>query len=122
VDDGGEPLPHFAGDRGELGVVGDGEHSLGVDGGDVGVAVATVDGDVAGEQGAELGFGLEGLVGERRVARAEDEVGLAVDAELLFHGGLDVDLAEDAESFGLELGADASAASCMSWSVVAFSV
>ena len=67
------------------------------------VAVALVDDDVAGEQHAEVGFGLECLVCERRVAGAEDHVRLDVDSELLFQGRLHVDLAQDAEALALQL-------------------
>ena len=81
----------------------DREHALGVDRGHVRRAVTSVDDDVAGQQRAEIGLRLERPVGERWVAGAEDQVGLAVDAELLLQRGLDVDLAEDSESLRLEL-------------------
>jgi hypothetical protein len=71
------------------------------------VAVALVDDDVAGQEHAELGFGRECLVRERRVAGAEDRVRLPLDAELLFQRRLHVDLAEDAEALVLQLLADA---------------
>ena len=64
-------------------VADDGEHLLGVDRGDVRLTLLLVDDDVAREQDAELGLGLERGVRERRVAGPEDEVGLAVDAEFL---------------------------------------
>jgi hypothetical protein len=71
------------------------------------VAVALVDDYIAGQEHAKLGLGLECLVGERRVAGAEDRVRLSVDAELLFQRRLHVDLAEDAEALLLQLLADA---------------
>ena len=52
-----------------------------------------VDDDVAREQRPELGLYLERLVGELGVAGAEDQVRLAVHAELLLERRLDVDLA-----------------------------
>ena len=63
----------------------------------------SVDDDVAGEQHAEVGLGLERLVGERRVAGAEDQVRLALDSELLAQRRLYVDLAEHTEPFRLQL-------------------
>ena len=79
-------------------VADDREHLLGVDCGDVGLTLLLVDDDVAREQDAELGFGLQRGVCERRVAGAEDEVGLAVDAEFPLERRLDVDLAQHAEA------------------------
>src|ERR1017187_10376071 len=53
--------------------------------------VAFEDVDVAGEENADGRLGLQGLVRQGRVARAQNEVGLALDPELLFESGLDVD-------------------------------
>lgn len=41
-------------------------------------------------------------LGQRRVAGAENPVGQAVDAQLGFHRGLDVDLGQDPEALGLQ--------------------
>ena len=68
LDDCCEPIPHLGGDREERFVADDREHSLGVDCGDVRLAAALVDDDVARQQGAEVGLGFERLVGEGRVA------------------------------------------------------
>jgi len=100
-DDCAEPALHVGGDRRQLLVVDDREHPFGVDGRDLRLTVAPVDDDVAGQEHAEVRFGLERLVCERRVARAEDRVRVPVDAELLFQRRLHVDLAEDAEALGL---------------------
>jgi hypothetical protein len=63
--------------------------------------------DVARKQHAELRLRLERPVGELRVARAEDHVGLAFDAELLSQSGADVDLAEHSEAFRVQFPAHA---------------
>jgi hypothetical protein len=47
---------------------------------------------------------LQGLVRQWRVAGAQDAVGRHVDAELLLHGVLHVDVAQHAEAFGLQSG------------------
>jgi hypothetical protein len=47
LDDVGELAPDFCGDGSEFGVVDEGEHPVGVDGGDVRLAVGPVDHDVA---------------------------------------------------------------------------
>ena len=64
--------------------------------------VGLVDDDVAGQQQPQIGLDLERRVGELRVAGSEDHVRPAVDAELLLHRLLDVDLGDDAEALGLE--------------------
>jgi hypothetical protein len=61
-------------------------------------------------------------VGEGRVASAEDQVGLAGDAELLLERGLDVDLAEDANPSALSSARTRAAASLNPGSVVVLSV
>src|SRR6187551_189073 len=106
LDDCGELRADLRGNIREPVVADDREHPLGVDRRDLGLAVALVHHDVAGQERAELRFGRQRLVGEARVAGAEDGVGLALDAELLAQGRLDVDLTQDAEAFLLQLGAD----------------
>jgi peroxiredoxin family protein len=54
-----------------------------IDRGNPGLAVPLVDDHVAGQQHAELGFGLQRLVGEWWVAGAEDQVRLSLDTEFL---------------------------------------
>ena len=93
LDDRGEAAAYLAGRGCELVVADDREHLLGVDGGDVRVTLLLVDDDVAREQDAELGLGLQRGVGERWVAGPEDEVGLAVRAECSPERRLDIDLA-----------------------------
>jgi hypothetical protein len=58
--------------------------------------------DVAGQQRADRRVGRDRLVGERRVARAEDEVGRHLDTELGVQRGGHVDLGQHAEALGLE--------------------
>lgn len=106
-DDVAEFGADFSGDGSEVGVVDQREHPVGVDRGDVGLALGLVDDDVAGEQRAEFGFLAEGAVCEWRVAGAEDQVRLLLDAEFLAQRCLDVDFAEDAEPFGFQLVLDA---------------
>src|SRR5450755_3900535 len=65
-----------------------------------------VDDDVAGQEDAELGLGLQRGVGELRVARPENQVWVAIDVELLLEGCLHVDLAQHAEPLAGELRAD----------------
>jgi uncharacterized membrane protein YfcA len=107
LDDGAQALFHSGGDGRKLIVADDREHPLRVDRGDPGLAVPLVDDHVAGQQNAELGFGLQRPVGEWWVAGAEDQVRLAVDAEFLPQRRLHVDLAQHAESRRRELGSDA---------------
>ncbi|MEY9490924.1 hypothetical protein RKD26_006803 [Streptomyces calvus] len=99
----------FVGDGLEGVEAGEGDHGARVEGLDErGVAVAA-DHDVAGQEQADAAVGFQGLVGERRVARAEDQVVLHAVAELGFEGGLDVDLGEDAEALigqGVAYGGD----------------
>jgi hypothetical protein len=52
-------------------------HPFRVDRGDLRLAAALEDDDVAGREHAEFELGLQRLVGERRVARFEDQVRLA---------------------------------------------
>ena len=59
--------------------------------------------DVAGEQRPELGLGFERRMRQRRVARAEDQVRLPVDVQLVLEGRLHVNLAEHAEALGGQL-------------------
>jgi hypothetical protein len=80
----------------------DREHPLGVDRRDACLARAHIDDDVAGQKRAELRFGRECLVRERRIAGTEDRVRLSLDAELLLQRRLHVDLAEDAEARRLQ--------------------
>jgi hypothetical protein len=61
-------------------------------------------------------------VGERRVARFEDQVGLALDAQLLAQRRPHIDLAEHAEPFGPQFGAHRSTATANGNGVAAFSV
>jgi hypothetical protein len=56
--DGGELGAYLSSDRGEFRVLDEREHRLGVDRGDVRLAVGAVDDDVAGKQRAELGSAL----------------------------------------------------------------
>jgi hypothetical protein len=63
-------------------------------------------GHVAGKQDAQLGLGLQRAVGQLGVAGAEDQVWVAIDAELLLEGCLHVDLAQHAEPLAGELLAD----------------
>lgn len=58
--------------------------------------------DVAGQQQADVGLGLQRAVRRRRVAGAEDPVRPPVDTELRFHRGLHVDLGEHAEALVLQ--------------------
>ena len=93
------------GDGGEFGrlrtaVAGHGQQLGRVDGLDEGVAAGLADGDVAGQQQPDLGVGRQGLVGEARVAGAEDGVVLDVLAEFGLEGGADVDGGQDAEALG----------------------
>jgi hypothetical protein len=62
---------------------------------------------VARQQQADVGFGLHGLVGQRRVAGTEDAVGRHLHAELLFHRGLHVQVAQYAKALLLEGRGDA---------------
>ena len=57
---------------------------------------------VAGQLRAEDGLGRQRAMRESRVAGAEDAVGPLLDAELGLHGGLHVDLGQDAEALGLQ--------------------
>jgi Sulfite exporter TauE/SafE len=107
LDDGAQALLHLGGDRRKLVVADDREHPLRVDRGDPGLAAPLVDDHVAGQQHAELGFGLQRLVGERRVAGTEDQVRLSLDAELLPHRRVHVDLAQHPEPLRLQLGSHA---------------
>jgi hypothetical protein len=92
LDDGCEAAAHLGGGRPELVVVDDREHLLGVDRGDVSLTLLRVDDHVARQQNAELRLGFQCCVCEGWVAGAEDQVRLAVDSELGFERGLDVDL------------------------------
>ena len=98
LDDSGEPPANLASRGGELIVVDDREHPLRVDRGDARPTVLLVDDYVARQEHAKLGFGFERSVRQRRVARPEDQVGLALYAELLLERGLHVDLAQDPDT------------------------
>ena len=63
---------------------------------------ASLVGAVAAAVLASLGLDLEGVVRERRIARAEDQVPLRLDPELRAQRRLHVDLAEDAEALRLQ--------------------
>lgn len=103
VEGAGEPGVHLVSEDVEGVALEGAEHGAGADGLDVDDAVVALeDGDVAGEEEADGGLGGEGLGGEPGVAGAEDEVGGAVEVDLLLEGGLDVDLGEDAEALGGE--------------------
>ena len=55
-----------------------------IDGRDFGLAIAGIaDDNVAGQHGADFVFRLQGLVGQRRVARTQYPVSPSVDVELL---------------------------------------
>src|SRR5665213_2952720 len=97
----GEPRSDLRRDRRKVVSADDREHALRVDGRDVRRLVTAVDDDVAREQRAELGLDRERAVRERRVARAEDEIWLLFDAELLVQSRLHVDLAEHTEALRL---------------------
>ena len=58
---------------------------------------------VAREQQADVELGSERLVGQRRVAGAEDHVRPELDTQLLPHRGRDVDLGEHTEALGRQL-------------------
>lgn len=90
-------------DRLNLRVLQDLHGGVGVHGANHGVAVLDRNGDVAGQQDADLGHCLQCPVGRRRVAGPEYEIGLHVDTELLFEFRLDVDLGEHPEPFRGEL-------------------
>src|ERR1039458_8939677 len=98
-----EPAAYLTRGLRELVVGDDREHLLGVDSCNVSIPVLRVDDDVAGEQNAELGLGLQRAVRELRVAGAEDQIRVAVDVELLLQRCLHVDLAQHAESLAREL-------------------
>ena len=69
-----ESLPGFRGDVGEVvSTWRDGEHRLGVGCDDLAATVGVcADHDVAGQQGTDVLVGLDRLVGQWRVARAEE--------------------------------------------------
>ena len=59
---------------------------------------------VAGQQQSQIDLLLESLVGQRRIARAENNVAREFDPELFLQLRLYVDLRENAEAFVLEAG------------------
>jgi hypothetical protein len=63
--------------------------------------------DVARQEHPDRRIGRDRAMGQRRVARPEDEVRLAVDVEPRLHRRLDIDLGQDAESLGAQGGLDA---------------
>jgi hypothetical protein len=64
-------------------------------------ALRLVHHDVAGQQ-ADRRLGLQGAVRERRIAVAEDLVGVEPDTKFLAQRCLDVDLGQDPEALFLE--------------------
>ena len=91
VDHEAQPLGGVVGQDREAGVV---HEVVGIHGGDLGTGVGGFDDHVAGQDEAGGGVDLERLVGEGRVAGAEDLERWAVDVELRLEGGGDVDLGE----------------------------
>jgi hypothetical protein len=115
LDGPGEAVGHPVGDRVEVGVVDHREHHAGVDRAhthlsvvrsrllaarrfrDAGRLLPFVDDHVAGQQRPEFECLAHRLVGQRRVARAEDGIVPEVLVEVLLRGRLRVDTTEDAE-------------------------
>lgn len=56
------------------------------------------DDDIAGQQAVDGRVGLEGLMGQRRIAGAQDAVGGHLHVQLVPQRGLDVDFGQDAEA------------------------
>lgn len=77
-------------------------YPLGRDRADRGISVLNKHDNVARNEHSELRFGGERLMSERRVARAEDGIRLALDAELGAQRRLHVDLTQDPEALGSE--------------------
>ena len=59
---------------------------------------------VARQQRTDVGLDLQGSVGERRIAGAKNPVERQVDAEFFFHRTGHIDIAQHAETLGLERG------------------
>jgi len=79
----------------------DGEHFRGIDRSDSYFAALLIDNHIEGQQQTKVDLLLQCVVGKRRIACAQDHVAGEVDAQLLFELGLNVNLAEYAESFFL---------------------
>ena len=85
----------------DLGIARHLQHGYRIHDGDDQTAVGLFTNDyVAGQQKADVGFGLQCAMRERRVAGAEDAVGPSLGAQLDLHGGLHVDLGQDPEALG----------------------
>src|SRR5690606_20419446 len=94
-------LPHISRDRREAGIVHSLHRSDRINGGDLYETFADLlQYDVAWQHCADAAFLLQGLVGESRVAGAEDDVRSKFDIQLLLQRRRDVDGGEDTEPLG----------------------
>ena len=102
-DDGLELVPNRLGKLLEAGIVDCHHRRHVIDRGNLDLSVSRLlHHDVARKHRADLILGLQCVISERRVARAEDLVVAEIDTELLVQRLLDVDLGDDGEALPLQ--------------------